>query len=158
VARILGARGLSGAMKVETLSDLPERTEVGAELWIEGEAAPRRVTLAQTGGRVPVIGLEGIETREQAEALVGRYLQVETRALPEGTYYWHQLEGLRVVDERGEPLGHLVEVFRAGENEVYRVAGPGGELLIPALRQVVHQIDLDAGTMVVSRPDSEEVR
>jgi 16S rRNA processing protein RimM len=50
----------------------------------------------------------------------------------------------------------LVEVFRAGENEVYRIEGPDGELLIPALREVVRSIDLSAGRMVV-RYDAEEV-
>ena len=52
----------------------------------------------------------------------------------------------------------MVEVFRAGENEVYRVeAGSGEELLLPALREVVLAIDLEAGTMTV-RYEAEEVR
>jgi len=51
-----------------------------------------------------------------------------------------------------------VEVFRAGGNEVYRIVGPSGERLVPALHSVVQRIDLEAGVMVVSADDAEEVR
>jgi 16S rRNA processing protein RimM len=98
-----------------------------------------------------------VNTREAAAALVGRYLELPARELPEGSYYWHQLQGLRVVDAAGTELGELVEVFRAGENEVYRVVGKDIELLIPALRSVVREIDLAAGRMVVEY-EVEEVR
>lgn len=103
----------------------------------------------ELGGRLPVVAISGIETRDAAEGLTGRYLEVEPRELPEGSYYWHQLEGLHVVDESGAELGTLVEVFRVGENEVYRVAGPVGETLLPALRDVVREIDLRRKRMVV---------
>ena len=72
------------------------------------------------------------------------------------SYYWHQLIGLTVTDEAGAELGAVVEVFRAGENEVYRIEGSKGELLVPALRQVVRSIDLEARRMVV-RYEVEEV-
>ena len=65
---------------------------------------------------------------------------------------------MRVIDETGGELGTLVEIFRAGENEVYRVEADGRpELLLPALRDVVREIDLAAGTMTV-RYEPEEVR
>jgi len=158
VARIVGAKGLAGGVRVEMLTDWPEHLAAGSSVLLEGEEKPRRVIELQAGGRVPVLMLEGLETREAAQGLIGRYLEVEAQPLPEGSYYWHQLTGLRVIDEAGAELGELVEVFRAGENEVYRVVTDGGgELLLPAVRDVVRQIDLDAGTMVV-RYEIEEVR
>jgi 16S rRNA processing protein RimM len=105
------------------------------------------------GGRVPVVRLEGIDDRDAAEALAGRYLERDAEPLPAGTYYWHQLVGLRVTDEAGADLGRVAEVFRAGGNEVYRIEGPGCEMLIPALERVVTRIDLEAGLMVV-RPEA----
>lgn len=122
---------------------------MGERLYLEGEQEPREVITLELGGRLPVVAISGIETRDAAEALTGRYLEVEPRELPEGSYYWHQLEGLHVVDESGAELGTLVEVFRVGENEVYRVAGPVGETLLPALRDVVREIDLPGKRMVV---------
>lgn len=158
MARIAGTKGLSGALRIELLTDWPERLAAGALVFLEGEERPRRVREIQLAGRVPIIALEGLTSREAAVTLVGRYLEVEPRALPEGSYYWHQLVGLAVTDEAGARLGEVVEVFRAGENEVYRVQSPdGGELLVPAVRGVVRRIDLSGGTMIV-RYESEEVR
>ena len=105
-----------------------------------------------------MIHLDGIDTREAADALAGRYLEVPARALEPGAYYWDDLVGLRVEAPGGEPVGELVEVFRAGGNEVYRIVGPAGERLVPALRSVVQRIDLEAGVMVVAPDDAEEVR
>lgn len=157
MARVLGAKGLAGAFRIEPLTDVPDRLLPGVLLFLEGEQEPMRVTAHEGGGRVPVLSLEGVTDREAAKALAGRYLEVEATELPEGTWYWHQIVGLRVADEAGIELGKVVEVFRAGENEVYRIEGPAGEVLIPALRDVVRRIDVDAGSMTV-RWDPEEVR
>jgi 16S rRNA processing protein RimM len=156
VARVLGAKGLAGSIRIEALTDHPERLAEGESIWIEDEAEQRSILEAGWGGRVPFIRLEGISDREAAERLVGRYLEAPANALPADTYYWHQLIGLTAVDEAGSEMGQVVEVFRAGENEVYRIEGPNGELLIPALREVVRSIDLAAGRMVV-RYEAEEV-
>ena len=145
-------------MRIEPLTDWPEHLQTGATLFLEGETEARRITTAEWGGRVPALGLEGITTREAAAALVGRYLETEAEALPEGSYYWHQLVGLRVEDPVGARLGVVREVFRAGEAEVYRVElTDGGELLVPAVRDVVRQIDVQGGLIVVDYA-SEEVR
>jgi 16S rRNA processing protein RimM len=157
VARVLGAKGLRGAFRIEPLTDVPERLAEGSLVYLEGEAELRRITAYEAGGRVPALSLDGISDRDAAAALAGRYLEVEAEPLPEGTWYWHQIIGLRVSDEQGAPLGSVVEVFRAGENEVYRIEGPEGEVLLPALHDVVRAIDLEAGTMTV-RWDPEEVR
>lgn len=156
MARVLGAKGLAGAVRIELLTDVPERLLPGSLLFLEGEADARRVIDYQPGGRVPALALEGVTDRAAAAGLSGRYLEVEAQPLPEGSWYWHEIVGLRVSDEAGAPLGSVVEVFRAGENEVYRIEGPAGELLVPALRDVVRRIDVQAGTMTV-RWDPEEV-
>jgi 16S rRNA processing protein RimM len=155
---VLGAKGLKGGLRIEILTDWPERLEPDAEVWPEGEAASRRIWHVESGGRVPVIHLDGIDSREAAEALSGRYLEVGSRMLGAGSYFWDDLIGLRVEAPDGERVGELVEVFRAGGNEVYRVVGPAGERLVPALRSVVQRIDLDAGVMVIAPDDAEEVR
>jgi 16S rRNA processing protein RimM len=155
---VLGVKGLKGGLRVEILTDWPERIEPDAEVWPEGESSARRIRHVEAGGRVPVVHLEGIDSREAAEALAGRFLEVPTRPLEPGSYYWDDLVGLRVEGVDGEPLGELVEVFRAGGNEVYRIVGPAGERLVPALRSVVQRIDLDAGVMVIGADEAEEVR
>ena len=79
-------------------------------------------------------------------------------ALDADAYFWDDLVGLRVELADGTTVGELVEVFRAGGNEVYRVVGPTGERLLPALRSVVERVDLDAGLMVVAPDEAEEIR
>ena len=66
--------------------------------------------------------------------------------------------GLRVESPDGEAVGELVEIFRAGGNEVYRIVGPAGERLVPALRSAVQRIDLAAGVMIVAPDEAEEIR
>ena len=158
VARVLGAKGLDGAVRIEVLTDRDDRLIAGARLYLEGEDTDREVLAVERGGRVPVLRLSGVDGRDAAEQLRGRYLEVEREPLPAGTLYWDQVVGMGVQDEEGRALGRVAEVFRAGENEVYRVESPGQpDLLLPALRDVIREIDLESGRMTV-RYEAEEVR
>ena len=161
VGRVLGPKGLKGGVRIELLTDWPERLVPGAELAVDAGTDERR-TLAisgiESGGRSFVLYFETIRDREAAEQLTGSYLEAPAQSLPAGSYYWHDLIGLKVIEEGGEPVGDLVEIFRAGDNEVYRVVGPSGERLVPALKRIVLDVDLPAGTMTVARDDAEEIR
>ncbi|HSK92875.1 MAG TPA: ribosome maturation factor RimM [Candidatus Angelobacter sp.] len=158
VARILGAKGLRGGVRVELLTDWPEDVRAGITLHLDGGDTPIVIERMEVGGRVPVLYFEGLATREAIEPLVGRYLEAPERELDEGSYFWSDLVGLRVVEPDGSDVGELVEVFRAGGSEVYRIVGPDGERLVPALRRIVLGIDLAARRMVVAPDDAEELR
>jgi 16S rRNA processing protein RimM len=157
VARVIGVKGLRGGVRVELLTDWPEEVAAGASLWPEGSDDPLVVERIEAGGRVPVLYFEGRGTRESVEPLVGRYLEGPAHDLAEGAYFWSDLIGLRVEEPGGAVVGELVEIFRAGGNEVYRVVGPAGERLLPALRTVVLEIDLPGSRMVVAPDDAETV-
>lgn len=161
VARVMGVRGLKGDLRVMSLTDAPERLSVGASVLVEGEEMPRRITEVGQAKHGPVLRLEGVTDRDQAVALIGRHLTATgaPAVLPDGTYWWHELEGLAVESPAGRPIGRLEEVFRTASNEVYRVVGPDGEVLVPAIRSVVLEIDVPAGRMVIREPDEwlEEV-
>ena len=161
VGRVLGPKGLKGGVRVELLTDWPERLVSGAELVLDDGTEERRrlrITRIESGGRSFVLYFDGVPDRTGAEALTGAYLESLAQPLADGSYYWADLIGLSVVDGRGEPVGELVEIFRAGENEVYRIVGPAGERLVPALKSVVLEIDLAAGRMTVADDDAIEVR
>lgn len=157
IARVLGAKGLKGGVRVESLTDVPDRLSPGARVWVGEPPAPIHIERVESGGRLTVLYLEGVTTREAAEALADQYLEAEPRSLGPDEFYWDQLVGLRVEGPDGLHVGELVEVFRAGGNEVYRIVGPAGERLVPALRTQVLRIDLDAGLMVVAADEAEEV-
>jgi 16S rRNA processing protein RimM len=151
VGLVRGLHGLRGAVRVEVLSDEPERFAVGSVMFAEGDE--RALTVAWTGPAKPglLVRFEELPTRESVEPLRDRYLEVVPGApLPEGTYYWHQIRGLAVSTTTGEDLGTVIDVFRAGEAEVYVVRGGRlGEILVPSVRDVVVELDPAAGRMVV---------
>ena len=96
--------------------------------------------------------LAGIEDREGAAELRGRLLAIpesELEPLPEGQYYRFQLIGLAVISTGGEELGSVSDVLSTGANDVYVVRGDRGELLLPATDEVVREIDLESGRMLV---------
>jgi 16S rRNA processing protein RimM len=154
VARVMGVRGLKGDLRVMTLTDAPEHLAAGELVVVEGETEPREIAEAGISRHGPVLRLTGITDRAQASALIGRHLLAPTGPdeLPAGTYWWHELEGLEVVTPDGRVIGQLEEVFRAGANEVYRVVGADGEVLVPALHSIVVKIDLAAGQMTILHP------
>jgi 16S rRNA processing protein RimM len=145
-----------GEVKVEPLSDFPQRFEAGSRLWLDGVAFD--VERGRVQGRIVVIKLQGIDTREQAEALRGKTLMAP-EAIPiaePDVYYLHDIIGARVEDASGQALGELAEVLSTGSNDVYVVRGPRGELLLPALDDVVLEVDVKARKIRVDVPEGIE--
>lgn len=157
LAAILAPWGIRGEVKVDLLSDDPQRLQPGLEVLVAppGGGAPRpdRVEWARPQGRFWRVKLAGCPDRTAAEALRGGRLQVpEDRVppLPPGRYYVFQLVGLEVVDAGGHPVGKVRDVLRYPANDVIVVEGEGGrELLVPAVRQAVAAIDLEGGRLVL---------
>ena len=77
----------------------------------------------------------------------------ESPRLPRGEYFHHQLLGLRVVGENGEELGSITEILQTGSNDVYLVSGAGKDILLPAIRDVIREVDLAQGVMRVRLMD-----
>jgi 16S rRNA processing protein RimM len=153
VGRVTTAHGIKGELKVEVLTDFPERFERGSNLWLKG--IERTIEQARPQGRGIILKLRGVDTRNDAEALRGEVLTVPELADldDEGAYYIHDLIGLRVEDTTGAELGKLFEVISTGATDVYVIRGPRGELLLPALDDVVTDIDLKKGRIQVEVPE-----
>jgi 16S rRNA processing protein RimM len=159
VGRIVAAHGLRGELKVEPLTDFPERFQRGVVLWLEGR--PRSIEGARWQKDAVLLKLAGIDTREQAERLRGKELLLpEPGPLPagEGVYYQHDVIGLRVETVKGEALGSVADILSTGANDVYVVRGERGELLLPAVEDVVREVDLVAGRLVVDLLEGLEFR
>ena len=105
-----------------------------------------------------VLKLEGVDSIDEAEGYRGLELRIgeeDLAALPPGSYYHHQLKGLRVEDEVGRSLGVAADLLETGgESPVVVVRGPRGELLIPLAEDFVRAVDLEAGRMVVAVPET----
>ncbi len=151
VGLVRGLHGLRGAVRVEVLSDDPERFAVGSVLFVDGDDQP--LTVSWTGPAKPGLLMQfaELQTRESVAALRDHYLEaMVTAPLPAGSYYWHQVRGLEAATVEGESLGRVVDVFRAGSGEVYVVqGGKRGEVLLPAVQGVIVELDPSAGRLIV---------
>jgi 16S rRNA processing protein RimM len=100
-----------------------------------------------------ILRMEGCSDRNAAEALVGaqvRILRDRLPPLPSDEFLWEDLLGLQVIDEAGEFLGMIVEIFPTGGNEVLVMEEKGGEeILLPAIREVIREVDLKRGFLRV---------
>lgn len=158
VGYVLGPRGDEGAVVVEPLSDVPGRLAQLDQAWLQPRSGPGRLrAVAEVPAETPrgpgssghlVMRIEGVTTREQAERLRGAVLKVraeDSPPLPPGLFYVHQIIGLEVVTTDGRSLGRVDQVVPTGANDVYRV----GDYLIPAIRQVIVEINLAEGRITI---------
>jgi 16S rRNA processing protein RimM len=110
------------------------------------------------------VKLTGIDNRTLAELHRGRYLEVPegvVKPLSEGSYYHHQLVGLEAVTDSGGRVGSLSGVLERPANDVWVITGDdGAEHLVPATKDAVVGVDLEAGRVIVKSWvfESEEVR
>lgn len=155
VGRLLGPFGLKGELKVQALTDNPQRFAPKSKLF----AGREEVTVARSrraSGHL-YLTFEGYPDRTSVERLRHHILQVPEEslpALPPGEYYRYQLIGLHVFDREGRALGTLAEVIETGANDVYRVRTPDGtDLLLPALDDVIVSVDLAAKRIVADPPE-----
>ncbi len=152
VGRVLRPHGVRGDLVLEPLTDFPEHLAQVDTVYVGDGAEPHGLQAARLHRRQLIIHLAGVDDRAAAEPYRGQLVQIRAEAaapLPPGRFYHHQVVGLSVVTDAGEALGELVEVLETGANDVYVVRGPSGEVLLPAIKDVVLSIDLDAKQMRV---------
>jgi 16S rRNA processing protein RimM len=160
VGRVVKPHGRHGEVSVEPLSDRPDRFPNLRRAFVEAPGGGAR-EVRILGGRPHkarfVLQIEGVSSIDEAETLRGLELRVEESelaALPEGSYYHHQLRGLRVEDEAGAEMGVVEDVVETGaEARVLVVRGPGGETLLPFASAFVRAVDLARGRLVARRPE-----
>ncbi len=155
VGRVTRPHGIHGFVAVLPLSEVEGRFEPGSRL-LFGESSTRRLTVVERRGHPgkPLLRFEGVSDRTGAEELAGQYLFVpesESPDLPPGEYWPHQLVGLKVVTADGRDLGRLREVLQNVANDIWIARTlDGTETLVPALKDVVLEVDLAAGRIVVA--------
>ena len=152
VGRVIRPHGTDGALRVQPLSDNPARFQVGNSLTVGGKS--RAIAdFRELPGGYALLRLDGLESTDAVRSLAGQWLIAPADPVPDlppGEYYHYQLVGLTVVTDEGEDLGALQEVLVTGSNDVYVVKSASGEeILLPAVSQVIKQVDLSAGRMLV---------
>ena len=152
IGKIIAPLGTRGEVKMILLTEFPERFQAGNELALRlPKGEPKRVKiLAERQHKEGLaLKLEGVDTRDDAEALRGAEFVIgasDVHELPEGGFYVFDLIGLHVVTDDGRECGEVIEVLQSGANDVY-ITSTG--LCIPALKNVVAKIDIGEGVMVI---------
>ena len=150
VGRILAPWGIKGEVKVEVITDFPERFAPRNLVYLNSQ--PYAIESCRPHKQFLVLKLAAIDSVDAAEKLRGGDLTIpraELPELPEGQYYIFQLIGLDVVTTEGKRLGQVTDIMTTASNDVYIVEGKRGEILIPAIEDVVKSIDLKKGTITI---------
>lgn len=154
VGRFGAPYGVKGWLNVTSYTDPLENLVSYRPWFVDRRGDWNEVTVTQTrphrGGFVAQI--VGVDDRNAAQAFVGQAIGVPDSALPEteeDEFYWKDLIGLEVVDQSGDVLGQVGELMETGANDVIVVRTSGGNVLIPFVRHVVMDVDLQAKRIVV---------
>lgn len=150
IGEILAPLGLKGKMKVNVLTDFPERFSPGETVYIEGKHFVVESAEWQKGNAI--IKLEGIDDVDPVEKLTGKYLEIsltQLHKLAKGQYYHHQIIGLKVITTAGKLLGTISSIMTTSGTDIYTVKSDDSEILIPATADVIKSIDIDKKEMVI---------
>jgi len=153
VGKLRHAHGLHGEILMEVITDFPERIRPGLTLYIGEEHQPLKVASRRPHSGNLLLGFHSIDTPEA----IGQYRNLwayvpasDRPPLEDGEYYHHQLLGITVVSDEGQVLGKLVEILTNPANDVYVVQPEAGrEILLPALKSVILNVDLAQSRMQV---------
>lgn len=158
IALIVKVRGIRGEVSAELLTDFPERfsSTTGVRVALPGARYQEVIEAARFHkGRV-LLKFRGRERPEQVRELIGGEVQIpleERMPLPEGAFYESDLLGLRV-EQKGQNLGVVAELFRTGSEGVNLVIrdGDDGEMMVPLARAFIRDVDLERGVIQVDLP------
>lgn len=168
VGKIVAAQGLRGELRVNPLSDFPERFTQAGPRWLRAPAQkrgptpePQEIKLL-SGRRLPgkelfVIRIEGIDDRSSAEACVGQELLVPSDQRPtlsKGEFHLLDLVGLEVrLLESGTPIGQVQDLLHAGNDLLeVQLSGKKQPLWIPFVDSIVPRVELEEGGLASPPP------
>lgn len=161
VGKIVNTHGIQGEVRVISQTDFPEeRYQVGATLYLFQEGkSPVKLTVAshRKHKNFDLLTFEGYYNINMVEPFRDGTLKVseyQMNELDEDEYYYHEIIGLAVIDESGQALGEITEIFATGANDVWVVKRKGKkDALIPYIESVVKEINLEEGKVFVEIPE-----
>jgi 16S rRNA processing protein RimM len=162
VGRLVKAHGLKGAIKLELYTDSPDqRFKPGQVLELQVPETSEwfgktvKVSELRFYNQSPVLFLEGIENRSQAETLIKAILliEIELDKLPEEPEAWydHQLLGLEALVEN-TVVGKVIRVDHLPAQDLLAIETTTGEVLVPFVKQIVPTVDISKGQIILDPP------
>lgn len=160
VGQIVRTHGVQGDVKLILLTDDPARFRALKTAYLEqaGAYAPVGVENVRVQPDAVLLHIDGYDTVEKAQTLKNVYLCVNrTNAvqLKKDTYFIVDLIGCETFDTSGKSYGKVTDVLETGANDVYEI--DGGKLLVPALKRVLHEVDIENARITFEADVLEEV-
>jgi 16S rRNA processing protein RimM len=163
VGRLVKAHGLKGGIKLELYTDSPDqRFKTGQILDLQvpetSEWFGKTITVSELRfyNQAPVLFLEGIDDRSKAETLIKAILLIETEAdvLPEEPEAWydHQLVGLKALVGK-DSVGSVTRVDHLPAQDLLAIETANGEVLVPFVKQIVPEVDIKSGQLILTPPE-----
>jgi 16S rRNA processing protein RimM len=155
LGRIVKTQGLRGAFRVYPHGQDSENLASLEEIVIQplkAEAITARITSCRRKGMLFILTIEGVESIDHAERLIGAEVlapESDLAPLEEGEFYWYELVGMEVVTDQGERLGEVKSIIPTGANDVLQVMSRERETLLPNIPDVVKQIDREKKLITV---------
>ena len=158
VGRIGRPHGVRGEVTVEVHTDDPgERFVPGAVLTTDPAGrGPLTIARARRHGDRLLVAFDGVTDRDAAEDLRGTYLVIDSADLPAlddpDEFHDHELIGLAVLTADGARVGVVDDVTHLGQDVLVVRRDDGGEALVPFVREIVPDVDVTAGRLVITPP------
>lgn len=155
IGQVVALFGVRGEVKVRSLTDIPDRFQQLEAVYLGPDAVQtyKIEHVRPYKGEMVVLKLAGIDDGNAAETLRNRSLLIplgQLAKLPPDSYYQHDILGLTVYLLDGRELGPITDILETGSNDVYIIKGAEGkQIMIPALKTVIKQIDLLRRTMYI---------
>lgn len=165
VARVAGAFGVRGEIRITTFTEDPLALATYKVLTREDGSPGLTITAARAVKGAVIARAQGIDTRDQAEALRGLKLFIAREALPapdEDEFYHADLIGLSIETAEGELMGKVKTIQDFGAGDLIEVQPPmGASWWLPFTREAVPEVRLAEGKLIAMRPaeidgDAEE--
>ena len=159
IGEVVKPHGIRGEVKIYIYSGRSESVKQYKKIVLQEPAGGRTETYSvvkiREQGKLVILQLEGVGTREAAEALQGSKIclnKADFPTLDSDEYYWHQLEGLVVMTESGQELGKVSRLFNTAAHDIMVVTGAEHEFMIPVKGAIIRSVDEQGGKIIISPP------
>lgn len=153
IGKIVNTHGVKGELKVIPLTDDITVFSELKDTYIEDHFY--RMTNIRIHKDVLLVTLEGLDNKTDADKLIGKLLETEReklRKLKEDQYYICDIIGLRIIDEDLGNIGTVNDIIKTGSNDVYVTKYKSKDVCIPAVSDVINEINIKEGYMKIKLP------
>jgi 16S rRNA processing protein RimM len=155
IGKVVRPHGLKGLLRIISYADSPDTfLKAGAVFLGDGSGKPLKYGIISItpGKKFLLLHLEGLDSLEKAEAYRGGnvYIEKGVPARSDGEYYWYEIIGLPVFLDTGKRIGIIRRIVPGAGHDIYVVQEGVKEILIPAVHEVIREVDLKKGKVIIT--------